>query len=107
MREAISNDLNTSSMLTLVYDVLKDDELSDFTKLYLIDDFDKVLSLKLIEEEQDITPDLEDMINLRIRERNEAKLNKDYELADQIRDELLKKGVRLIDTKEGTKFELI
>ena len=91
MKEAISNDLNTSSMLTLVYDVLKDDELSDFTKLYLIDDFDKVLSLKLIEEEQEITPDLEDMINLRIRERNDAKLNKNYELAD----------------KEGTKFELI
>jgi len=72
-----------------------------------VDDFDKVLSLGLIDEEEEITPDLEDMINLRIAERNEAKANKDYALADQIRDELLNKGVRLIDTRDGTKFELI
>ena len=33
-KQAIENDLNTSSMMTLVYDVLKDEELSDFSKLY-------------------------------------------------------------------------
>ena len=40
-------------------------------------------------------------------ERNAAKSNKDYALADKIRDELLSKGIRLIDTKEGTTYEII
>ena len=86
-KEAISNDLNTSSMLTLLYDVLKDDELSDFTKLYLIDDFDKVLSLSLIEEPKEVSEELEELISAKIEERNEAKKSKDFALADKIRDE--------------------
>lgn len=106
-KEAVSNDLNTSSMMTLVYDVLKDDELSDFTKLYLIDDFDKVLSLGLIEEEKEISSELEEMILKKIEERNQAKKNKDFTLADTIRDELFQKGVKLIDSRVGTTYELI
>ena len=38
----------------------------------------------------------------KIEERNEAKKNKDYELADKIRNELLEKGIILKDTREGT-----
>ena len=106
-KEAISNDLNTSSMMTLLYDVLKDEELSDFTKLYLIDDFDKVLSLGLIEEEKEIDEDLEKYILEKIEERNEAKKNKDYQKADQIREELLEKNIKLIDSREGTTYEMI
>ena len=106
-KEAIGNDLNTSSMMTLVYDVLKDEELSDFTKLYLIDDFDKVLSLGLIEEEKEISVELEEMILAKIEERNQAKKNKDFALADTIRDELFQRGVKLIDSRDGTTYELI
>lgn len=106
-KEAISNDLNTSSMLTLVYDVLKDDELTDFTKLYLIDDFDKVLSLNLIEEEQEVDSELDSYILEKIEERNQAKKDKNYELADSIRDELLNQGIRLVDSREGTTYEKI
>ena len=105
--EAISNDLNTSSMLTLVYDVLKDDGLSDFSKLYLIEDFDKVLSLDLIDEIKALDEDMEILIKEKIRLRDEAKKNKDYELADKIRDELLDRGIKLIDTREGTNYEFI
>ena len=105
-KDAISNDLNTSSMLTLVYDVLKDDELSDFTKLYLIEDFDRVLSLDLtVFEETEEVVDLE--ILEKIELRNEAKKNKDFTLADKIRDELLEIGIRLVDSREGTKYERI
>ena len=105
-KDAISNDLNTSSMLTLVYDVLKDDELSDFTKLYLIEDFDRVLSLDLtVFEETEEVVDLE--ILEKIELRNEAKKNKDFALADKIRDELLEIGIRLVDSREGTKYERI
>ena len=106
-KQAISNDLNTSSMITILYDVLKDEELSDFTKLYLVDDFDKVLSLNLIQEEKEISSDLEEMIMKKIEERNVAKKNKDYNKADEIRDELLSKGIKLIDSREGTTYEII
>ena len=106
-KDAISNDLNTSSMITLLYDVLKDNELSDFTKLYLIDDFDKVLSFGLIEEDKEVSEELEEMILAKIEERNIAKKNKDFALADKIRDELFEQGVKLIDSREGTTYELI
>ena len=110
-KEAISNDLNTSSMLTIVYDVLKDDELTDFSKLYLISDFDKVLSLNLIDEETEkesiIDSDLEKMVLEKIEERNTAKKNKDFTKADAIRDELFEKGIKLIDSREGTSYELL
>ena len=108
-KEAISNDLNTSSMLTVLYDVLKDNELTDFTKLYLVEDFEKVLSLGLIEDENDrvINEETESMILKKIEERNEAKKRKDYETADKIRDELFDKGIRLIDGRESTTYELI
>ncbi len=105
-KEAINDDLNTSMMLTVLYDMLKDKELTDFTKLYLTEDFDKVLALNLIDEEKEVNID-EEYINKKIEERNEAKKNKDFALADQIRDELLKDNIKLIDTREGTKFEVI
>ena len=110
-KECIENDLNTASMLTLVYDVLKDNELTDFTKLYLIEDFDKVLSLDLFKEEivteTLVDEDLEKYILEKIEERKEAKQNKDFAKADSIRDELLSKGIKLVDSREGTTYEMI
>ena len=104
-KEYLNNDLNTASCLTLLYDVLKDNELTDFSKLYLIDDFDKVLSLSLIEEKEEV--EVDDEILKKILERDNAKKNKDYALADKIRDELLKEGIKILDTREGTKYERI
>lgn len=106
-KDAIRNDLNTSLMLTTLYDVLKNEELSDFTKLYLIESFDEVLSLNLIEEEKEIDNDFERHIKESIEERNKAKLEKNYQKADEIRDMLLEKGVKLIDSREGTTYELV
>lgn len=106
-KDAISNDLNTASMLTVLYDLLKDDELTDFTKLYLVNDFDKVLSLGLIDEEKTVDSKFERYILDKIEERNKAKKEKDYAKADEIRNELLEKKVRLIDSREGTTYEII
>lgn len=106
-KEALENDLNTSLMLTIVFDVLKDDEVTDFTKLYLIEQFDSVLSLNLIEEEKSVEEEKESYILKKIEERNQAKTDKDYQKADMIRNELLKEGIKLIDTREGTTYELI
>ena len=107
-KDAIENDLNTSMMITILYDVLKDKALTDATKKYLIKEFDKVLSLDLLkQQEASISATLIDEINEKIKLRNEAKANKDYQTSDQIRDELLSRGIKLIDTREGTTFELI
>ncbi len=107
---AISNDLNTSQMITLVYDVLKDSELNDATKVAILKSFDSVLSLGLFEEDVEneisISDDLKQYIENKIEERNQAKKNKDFEKADSIRKELLAKNIKLIDTREGTTYEM-
>lgn len=106
-KDAINNDLNTSLMLTLVYEVLKDKELNDLTKKEIIKSFDKVLALDLLKKEK-IKLDIDEKYILdKIEERRKAKENKDYLLADKIREELLNKNVRLIDTKDNTTYEII
>lgn len=103
--EAISSDLNTSQMLTILYDVLKDKSLSDVTKKELVEKFDSVLSLSLFEVEQNDI--LDEYALSMIEKRRLAKENKDYDLADKIRDELLEKGIRLIDSRDGTTYEIL
>ena len=111
--EAICNDLNTSMAITVVYDLLKAD-INDKTKLELIKDFDKVLSLDLIgagnalkEVGTSVDSELEQFINDKIAERAAAKKAKDFATADAIRDELLAKGVAIKDTREGVVWELV
>ncbi len=107
-KEAFSNDINTSLMLTVTYDVLKDDELNETTKWEIIKDFDKVLSLDLVvDNKKTVSKGLEKEILEKIELRNEAKKDKDFATADKIRDELLSKGIKLIDKREGTTYELI
>lgn len=109
--DVVGNDLNTASGITLVYDVLKEDT-NEATKLAIINDFDKVLSLDLtkgaIEEkkEENIDSELETYINEMIAKRAEAKKNKDFAIADSIRDELASKGIILKDTREGTTYHI-
>ena len=103
----ISNDLNMANALTILYDLLKDDSVNGSTKIALIKSYDEVFSLDLLKEENAVDVDFVNYINNKIEERKESKKNKDYELADQIRNELLEKGVKLIDSKEGTTYEII
>ena len=95
-------------MITTLYEVLNDKELNDSTKKEIIKSFDKVLSLSLLDEkEESISQEKIAYINKKIQERADAKKNKDYALADSIRDELLKENIKLLDTREGTTFEII
>ena len=72
-----------------------------------IEIFDKVLGLDLLKKEtKEIDEELKTYILSKIEERNNAKKNKDFTLADSIRNELLEKGITLKDTREGTIFEL-
>ena len=111
--DAISNDLNTSMAITVLYDVVKAD-INGKTKLALINDFDKVLSLNLVEagkamaeDSSNVDAELEKFINEKIAERAAAKKEKDFAKADAIRDELLSKGIAIKDTREGVKWERV
>lgn len=103
---AIENDLNTSLMLTCLYDILKEDT-TDITKIEVIKSYDEVLSLDLLKKEEIIIDvELKKYIENKINERNEAKKNKDYETADNIRKELESKNILIKDTREGTIYEV-
>ena len=113
---ALDNDLNTSLAVTALYDVLKADT-TPATKLSLIADFDKVLCVGLIaaaervnatedKADSDVDSELIAYINDMIAQRVAAKKEKNFARADEIRAELLSKGITLIDTREGTKFEI-
>ncbi len=107
-RENMDNDLNTSLGITSLYDVLKA-KTNDSTKLYLIADFDKVLSLGLIDganavkkenEQKNAGVDVAKIEEL-IAKRTQARANKDWATADAIRDELAAMHVVVKDSKDG------
>ena len=106
-REALDNDLNTSLGVTALYDVLKA-KIADGTKRQLLSEFDRVLSLDLLEvaakagsgTEAPQEGDAE--IDALVAARTAAKKEKNFAEADRIRDELAAMGITLVDTKEGT-----
>ena len=109
--EAMAQDINTSSGLTVLYDLLKA-ELPGAEKRAIIDDFDQVLSLNLLaaaDAEPD-APEADDAlvawIEERIAARKAAKKAKDFATADAIRAELSDKGITIKDTREGTIWEM-
>ncbi len=102
--DAMGNDINTSQAITVLYDVLKAD-MNDVSKKYLIEDFDKVLSLGLTDcgaVKGEIDEELVKLVEEMIAERNAARKEKDFAKADAIRNELLQKGFEIKDTREGT-----
>ena len=118
--DALDSDLNTSLAVTALYDVFKL-KTNDRTKLALIESFETVLDLGLIaaaarvsdekakasaEENAGVDPELLAYIQERIEARKTAKKAKNFAEADAIRDELLAKGITLLDTREGTKFTI-
>ena len=105
-KEELSNDLNTANGITLIYDLLKDDSVNGHTKIEIINDFDKVFSLYLTKKTPNTSIDMDKYIKDKIEERRIAKMNKNYELSDSIRDELLDKGIILTDTREGTTYRI-
>ena len=106
----LCDDLNSSMALTVLYDMLKED-MSDATKYALAEDFDRVLSLDLTtayaqkESENGVDAELEAYVLERIEERKAAKKARDFARADEIRGELLEKGIVLEDTREGVKWK--
>lgn len=105
-KNSLADDLNTATSLTVLYDALKSD-LNNNSKLYLVSEFDKVLSLNLLNDEvTEINDDTKKYIEEMIEKRNAAKKNKDFALADEIRDDLASKNIFIKDTREGTTYEI-
>lgn len=107
-KTAMDNDLNTSLALTEVYNVLKAD-ITDATKVYLIEKFDYVLGLDLLnpkKKEQKsndaLTKEIEDLIE----KRTLARQNKDWATADSIRDRLKEMHVVVKDTPNGIEWHI-
>lgn len=99
--DSINDDLNVSEGLALLWEVLKNENLKPGEKIFLINDFDKVLGLKLGE----VLAEKEDKIPMEVYEliekRKTAKQNKDFKLADTIRAEIKEKGYEVLDKKGG------
>ena len=108
--EKMDDDFNTADAITAVFDLVKftnsntDDGSS---KKYLealkkeIVTLSDVLGLIVEKKEESVDADIDKLIE----ERQAARKNKDFAKADQIRDDLLKQGIILEDTKEGVKWK--
>jgi len=133
-RAALDNDLNTSLGVTVLYDVLKA-KANDRTKLGLIADLDRVLSLSLIEKADEKRAELKKAeaaraagsaagaaggfsvvsesgeedpeVTAKIEERRAAKKAKDFARADQIREELRQRGIELTDLPNGVTWRRV
>ena len=107
---AMDDDFNTADALAAIFELVKFantnvDENSSrefagglYEELFKLSE---VLGLKIEKKEEILDKEIEDLI----QERQAARKAKDFKRADEIRDELLKKGIILKDTREGVKWQ--
>ncbi|MGF7025900.1 cysteine--tRNA ligase [Sphingobacterium sp. HSC-15S19] len=74
-------------------------------KIFLKEFVEDILGLR--NDQTSASDDIDDVMNLVIKLRNEAKANKDFVTSDRIRDELNSIGIQLKDSKEGTLWNKI
>ncbi len=108
--EAMDDDLNTADAISVIFELVKlanTEAKAESSKAFIMQIKDTVtelagiLGLKTETEKEVLDGDIEALIE----ERQQARKNKDFARADEIRDELLKKGIVLKDTREGVKWE--
>ena len=107
---AMDEDINTSNALTALYDVFKADT-NAATKLALIEDHDRVLSLgliakaeALIEEQQKAQSDIPAEVLELVEQRKAARKDKNFALADELRDKITELGYVIRETRQGTEI---
>ena len=101
---AINDDLDTPKALEVVWRMLKDSTLEEKTKKATIENFDRVLGLRLTEVPREDTPE---EVEALAKEREKARKSNDFEKADKLRDKIKEKGYSVEDTKDGYKIEKI
>lgn len=96
-KAALNDDLNTAQALALVWTLIKDGTYTDEQKYWTIKQMDSVFSLDLFspikDEEKEITPEIQELIN----KRNGFRKEKNWAEADRIRDELKNLGYEIKD----------
>jgi cysteinyl-tRNA synthetase len=109
--EKLDNDFNTADGIAVIFELAKeinttlDSETSKATVQYALDLFNELTGvLRIADREKE---DLDTRIQKLIDQRQEARKNKNYALADEIRDQLLEEGIELMDTPEGVKWRQI
>jgi cysteinyl-tRNA synthetase len=108
--EKMNDDLNTADGISVIFDLIKDINVN------LTVDYSKDIiqySIDLIRElgrplgilQKSTKSSLEDDIEKLIEERQEARKNKNFKLADEIRDNLKARGITLLDTPQGVRWK--
>ncbi len=107
-KKELENNLNISGVLALVNEMLKS-ENTDEDKLATILDFDRVLGLGLddIKKDEGYSEGDSATLDRLLKERLEARENKDYAKADSIRDKIAELGYKVIDGPDGQSVEKI
>lgn len=105
--QALEEDISTPRALSVLQQAVKDKELEAAEAITLIHIFDVVLGLDLVAEAEALHTESEsvdnaDEIERLVAERAEAKKNKDFKRADEIRNVLKNRGIALEDTANGT-----
>lgn len=116
--EALSDDFNTPVALSILFDTVKElnksmDEGNDERALKMYHlvkrTYGPVLGVfdSEIQKQQQVNSEqLDQLIQGIINLRNEYRKNKQFEIADKLRDTLLNAKIKLLDTPEGTKYEI-
>ena len=109
-KDALDNDINTAMAITVVYDVLKS-KANAATKLALIGEFDKVLGLDLIANAKEladnadsVSDDIPDEVLELAEQRKAARKDKNFALADELRDKIAALGYEVKETRQGTEI---
>ena len=97
----MDDDFNISNGLTVFYELIKYINLGHFSvdALALFNEILTIIGIKF--EAPDM---LDDEIEQLIADRQLARENRDYQLADEIRDRLATKGIALLDTPDGVRW---
>ena len=98
----INDDLNAPKALALMWNMLKDKNLSEEEKYILLLDFDKVFGLDLDKVKKITIPQ---KIKELARQREECRKKDDWKKADEIRKEIEELGYSVEDTEEGSKIK--
>lgn len=107
---AMEDDCNTADAVSAVFELVKFINMhvsAECSKEYLqklydrLDNLCGILGIHIHKEEQMLDAEIESLIE----ERQNARKNKDFARADQIREELLQKGILLKDTREGVTWK--
>ncbi|MDD5098759.1 MAG: cysteine--tRNA ligase [Candidatus Colwellbacteria bacterium] len=97
-RDCLEDDLGTPGCLAVLWEIVKDRELPSANKIKLIRKLDKVLGLGL---SQIKTGRIPKKVEILLKKREKARLDKDFRLADTLRERIEESGYKIEDTAEG------